>query len=156
MKSFWDKLMSVFFKQKHQKRVRHKLINRFSGIDQRYDMSTVTNFLIKNSDGTRSESEIKALLNKAFDGGGNILLGLLDEELVGAVVIDHKDKGKENAIDLMAFEEGDTSFKVKQKLLTSAIRITKGKVIIKNKPEDRASKFWKDMEKKCKRIELVS
>lgn len=156
MNSFWEKLTSIFYKQKHQKRLRHKLINRFSGIDQRYDMSAVTNFLIRNSDGSKTEDEIKASLNKVFDGGGNILLGLLDEELVGAVVIDRKDEGDENAIDLMAFEEEDTSQKVKQKLLTSAIRITKGKVIIKNKPEDQASKFWKDMEKKCKRIELVS
>lgn len=127
-----------------------KVLNTFSGQDLFYSNQKIAQFLNTHLDEFGdSVEDILACLDYVFEKnlgkGGFILLGLHNEEIVGAVVINETGMSKyipENILVYIAVHKDFRGMGLGGELMKQALELTKGDVALHVEPNNPAKKLY--------------
>ena len=113
-----------------------KLINPISGDDATYTQKIIATFLHTHLEqyGDEIEDILKAIAYAMNpDKGGNIVIGLEDQKIVGAVVLNNtgmKDYIPENILVYIAVDNSERGKGYGKKLMEKAISVVEGNIAL--------------------------
>lgn len=127
-----------------------KVLNSFSGKDSFYNNHKIAKFLNEHLDeyGDSVEDINKCLdyvFEKNLGKGGFVLLGIHQEEIVGAVVINETGMSgyiPENILVYIAVHKGFRGKGIGGKLMEHALKLTKGSVALHVEPDNPAKRLY--------------
>ncbi|MBR9831268.1 GNAT family N-acetyltransferase [bacterium] len=127
-----------------------KVLNSFSGQDLFYSNQKIAQFLNTHLDefGDSVDDILKCLdyvFEKNLGKGGFVLLGLLEEEIIGAVVINETGMSKyipENILVYIAVHRDFRGKGLGKQLMEQALKLTKGDVALHVEPDNPAKKLY--------------
>ena len=127
-----------------------KVLNSFSGQDLFYSNQKIAQFLNTHLDefGDSVDDILKCLdyvFEKNLGKGGFVLLGLLEEEIIGAVVINETGMSKyipENILVYIAVHRDYRGKGLGKQLMEQALKLTKGDVALHVEPDNPAKKLY--------------
>ncbi len=130
-----------------------KVLNTFSGQDLFYSNQKIAEFLNKHLDEFGDPVEdILACLDYVFEKnlgkGGFILLGIHNEEIIGAVVINETGMSKyipENILVYIAVHSDYRGMGLGGQLMEQALKLTKGDVALHVEPDNPAKRLYERM-----------
>ena len=130
-----------------------KVLNSFSGQDLFYSNQKIAQFLNTHLDefGDSVDDILKCLdyvFEKNLGKGGFVLLGLLEEEIIGAVVINETGMSKyipENILVYIAVHRDYRGKGLGKQLMEQALKLTKGDVALHVEPDNPAKKLYERM-----------
>ena len=128
-----------------------KLINPVSGYDETCTPSIVAAFLHKHLEqyGDKTEDILKAIdyaVNP--DKGGNIIVGMDNQKIVGAVVLNNtgmKDYIPENILVYIAVDNSERGKGYGKKLMEKAISVADGNIALHVEPDNPAKKLYEKL-----------
>jgi ribosomal protein S18 acetylase RimI-like enzyme len=127
-----------------------KVLNSFSGQDLFYSNQKIAKFLNTHLDefGDSVEDILKCLdyvFEKNLGNGGFVLLGIQDQEIIGAVVINETGMSKyipENILVYIAVHKDYRGKGLGKQLMEHALKLTKGDVALHVEPDNPAKKLY--------------
>jgi ribosomal protein S18 acetylase RimI-like enzyme len=127
-----------------------KVLNSFSGQDLFYSNQKIAQFLNTHLDefGDSVDDILKCLdyvFEKNLGKGGFVLLGLIEEEIIGAVVINETGMSKyipENILVYIAVHRDYRGKGLGKQLMEQALKLTKGDVALHVEPDNPAKKLY--------------
>ncbi|NBG67093.1 GNAT family N-acetyltransferase [Acidiluteibacter ferrifornacis] len=127
-----------------------KVLNSFSGQDLFYSNQKIAQFLNTHLDefGDSVDDILKCLdyvFEKNLGKGGFVLLGLIEEEIIGAVVINETGMSKyipENILVYIAVHQDYRGKGLGKQLMEQALKLTKGDVALHVEPDNPAKKLY--------------
>ncbi|MEX2597099.1 MAG: GNAT family N-acetyltransferase [Salibacteraceae bacterium] len=126
-----------------------KLINQKSGRDAEYNDQRIVDFLHKHLEEYGDpKQDIQACLNYVHDRGGFILLGILDDEIIGAVVINETGMSKYIPENILVYIAMDKQFRGKgygKALMANAIKLCKGDIALHVEPDNPAKFLYEKL-----------
>jgi ribosomal-protein-alanine N-acetyltransferase len=128
-----------------------KLINPITGSDQTYTPEVIATFLHTHLEqyGDEKEDILKSIahaLNPAK--GGTIVLGLDNQKIVGAVVLNNtgmKDFLPENLLVYIAVDNAERGKGYGKKLMEKAITVAQGNIALHVEPDNPAKKLYEKL-----------
>lgn len=131
--------------------MQYKLINKHSGKDLIQTNQLISHFLFHHLDqfGDKEEDILKAL-DFVFDEtrGGNIILGLNGQEIIGAVVLNETGMSgyiPENILVYIAVHKSHRGKGYGKDLMKQAIAVTKGNIALHVEPENPAKLLYEKL-----------
>ena len=131
--------------------MQYKLINKHSGKDLIQTNQLICHFLFNHLDqfGDKEEDILKAL-DFVFDKtrGGNIILGLNGQEIIGAVVLNETGMSgyiPENILVYIAVHKSHRGKGYGKDLMKQAIAVTKGNIALHVEPENPAKLLYEKL-----------
>ena len=125
-------------------KVHPKLINQKSGRDTEFSDQRIVDFLHTHLEQYGDEKpHIQQCLNYVHEKGGFILLGIIDQEIAGAVVINETGMSgyiPENILVYIAVNNKYRGMGIGKELMTSAIKLCKGDIAL-HVEKDNPAKF---------------
>jgi len=127
-----------------------KVLNSFSGQDLFYSNQKIAKFLNTHLDefGDSVEDILKCLdyvFEKNLGNGGFVLLGIHEQEIIGAVVINETGMSKyipENILVYIAVHKDYRGKGLGKQLMEHALKLTKGDVALHVEPDNPAKKLY--------------
>lgn len=121
-----------------------KLINQLSGRDSEYNDERIVDFLHTNLEQYGDEKpQIQKCLNYVHEKGGFILLGIINQNIVGAVVINETGMGgyiPENILVYIAMDKKYRGQGFGKQMMENAIKLCKGDIAL-HVEKDNPAKF---------------
>lgn len=137
-----------------------KLINKNSGEDVSHNNEAISRFLYTHLDKFGDEREhIMKALQFVFNPtrGGNILLGLINREIVGAVVLNETGMNgyiPENILVYIAVHRDHRGKGFGKELMLNAIKVTKGNIALHVEPDNPARHLYEKLGFTSKYLEM--
>ncbi|MCC9063781.1 GNAT family N-acetyltransferase [Flavobacterium piscisymbiosum] len=128
-----------------------KLINPISGDDATYTQKIIAAFLHTHLEqyGDETEDILKAIAYAMNpDKGGNIVIGLEDQKIVGAVVVNNtgmKDYIPENILVYIAVDNSKRGKGYGKKLMEKAISVVEGNIALHVEPDNPAKVLYEKL-----------
>jgi len=128
-----------------------KLINPISGDDAAYTQKIIAAFLHTHLEqyGDEIEDILKAIAYAMNpDKGGNIVIGLEDQKIVGAVVLNNtgmKDYIPENILVYIAVDNSERGKGYGKKLMEKAISVVEGNIALHVEPDNPAKVLYEKL-----------
>lgn len=121
-----------------------KLINQITGRDAAYSDARIVDFLHTHLEQYGDDKpQIQSCLNYVHEKGGFILLGIVDDEIVGAVVINETGMGgyiPENILVYIAMNKKYRGQGFGKELMKNTIKLCKGDIAL-HVEKDNPAKF---------------
>ncbi|NQV53151.1 MAG: GNAT family N-acetyltransferase [Flavobacteriales bacterium] len=121
-----------------------KLINQQSGRDDVYSDQRIVDFLHTHLDEYGDPKEdIQRCLDYVHDRGGFALLGIVEDEIIGAVIINETGMSKYIPENILVYIAMDKAFRGKgigKELMSNAIKLCKGDIAL-HVESDNPAKF---------------
>jgi ribosomal-protein-alanine N-acetyltransferase len=140
--------------------MQYKLINRHSGADLFHTNAVIADFLYEHLDqyGDKKSDILKAI-DFVFEEhrGGHLLLGLENNEVVGAVVINHTGMSgyiPENILVYIAVHKNQRGKGSGKALMQQAIKLTKGSIALHVEPDNPARHLYEKIGFESKYLEM--
>ena len=131
--------------------MQYKLINKHSGKDLIQTNQLICHFLFNHLDQfVDKEEDILKALDFVFDKtrGGNIILGLNGQEIIGAVVLNETGMSgyiPENILVYIAVHKSHRGKGYGKDLMKQAIAVTKGNIALHVEPENPAKLLYEKL-----------
>lgn len=126
-----------------------KLINAKSGRDEIYSDVRIVDFLHKHLEEYGDPKEdIQRCLNYVHERGGFVLLGILDEAIIGAVVVNDTGMSKyipENILVYIAMDKAHRGKGYGKALMRNAIKLCKGDIALHVEPNNPAKYLYEKL-----------
>ncbi|MEQ9186415.1 MAG: GNAT family N-acetyltransferase [Cryomorphaceae bacterium] len=126
-----------------------KLINQQSGRDDVFSDQRIVNFLHTHLEEYGDPKEhIQQCLNYVHERGGFILLGIVDREIAGAVVINDTGMGNYIPENILVYIAMDKRFRGRgfgKELMSNAIKLCKGDVALHVEPDNPAKFLYEKL-----------
>jgi len=128
-----------------------KLINPITGPDETYTPEIITAFLYTHLEqyGDEKEDILKAITHAMNpEKGGNIIVGLENEKIVGTVVLNNtgmKDFHPENLLVYIAVDNSQRGKGYGRKLMEKAIAVADGNLALHVEPDNPAKALYEKL-----------
>jgi len=128
-----------------------KLINPITGPDETYTPEIITAFLYTHLEqyGDEKEDILKAITHAMNpEKGGNIIVGLENEKIVGTVVLNNtgmKDFHPENLLVYIAVDNSERGKGYGKKLMEKAITVADGNLALHVEPDNPAKALYEKL-----------
>ncbi|KIO50967.1 GNAT family N-acetyltransferase [Flavobacterium hibernum] len=128
-----------------------KLINPITGPDETYTPEIITAFLYTHLEqyGDEKEDILKAITHAMNpEKGGNIIVGLENEKIVGTVVLNNtgmKDFHPENLLVYIAVDNSQRGKGYGKKLMEKAIAVADGNLALHVEPDNPAKALYEKL-----------
>lgn len=126
-----------------------KLINQKSGRDGEYTDERIVDFLYTHLDEYGDQKEdIQRCLNYVHDRGGFVLLGIVNDDIAGAVVINETNMGgyiPENILVYIAMNKKFRGQGLGKELMSNALKLCKGDVALHVEPDNPAKFLYEKL-----------
>lgn len=141
--------------------IKFKLINRISGYDEEFGRDTIINFLHKHLEVYGDE---KSAISKCLEyvmspstPGGLILLAFMNNDLVGAAVINATGMSEyipENILVYLAVDGSKRGAGIGQQIMNHVVRCTKGDIALHVEKDNPAARLYERIGFEKKYIEM--
>ena len=128
-----------------------KLINPITGPDETYTPEIITTFCTRHLEqyGDEKEDILKAITHAMNpEKGGNIIVGLENEKIVGTVVLNNtgmKDFHPENLLVYIAVDNSERGKGYGKKLMEKAITVAEGNLALHVEPDNPAKALYEKL-----------
>jgi ribosomal protein S18 acetylase RimI-like enzyme len=126
-----------------------KLINAKSGRDEVYSDQRIVDFLHKHLEEYGDPKEdIQSCLNYVHDRGGFVLLGIVEDEIIGAVIVNETGMSKfipENILVYIAMDKAHRGKGYGKELMRNAIKLCKGDIALHVEPNNPAKFLYEKL-----------
>ena len=126
-----------------------KLINQQSGRDAEFNDQRIVNFLHTHLDEFGDPKEdIQKCLDYVHDRGGFVLLGIIKDEIIGAVVINETGMSKFIPENILVYIAMDKKYRGKgygKELMSNALKLCKGDVALHVEPDNPAKFLYEKL-----------
>ncbi len=139
----------IIQKVKHKTTMKPKLINQQSGRDALYNDQRIVDFLHTHLENYGDPKEdIQMCLDYVHNRGGFVLLGIIDDEIIGAVVINETGMSKfipENILVYIAMDKKYRGQGYGKELMSNALKLCKGDVALHVEQENPAKFLYEKL-----------
>lgn len=126
-----------------------KLINQQSGRDAQYSDQRIVDFLHTHLEAYGDPKEdIQKCLDYVHDRGGFVLLGIINDEIIGAVVVNETGMSKfipENILVYIAMDKKHRGKGYGKELMSNALKLCKGDVALHVEPDNPAKFLYEKL-----------
>lgn len=142
-------MFQIIKKMTSKETMKPKLINAQSGRDGEFTDQRIVNFLHTHLEQYGDEKEdIQRCLDYVQERGGFVLLGVIEGEIVGAVVVNETGMSKyipENILVYIAMDKRHRGKGYGKMLMTNAIKLCKGDIALHVEPENPAKFLYEKL-----------
>lgn len=126
-----------------------KLINQQSGRDEVFSDQRIVDFLHKHLEEYGDPKEdIQRCIDYVHDRGGFVLLGIINEEIIGAVIINETGMSKYIPENILVYIAMDKQYRGKgfgKELMSNAIKLCKGAIALHVEPDNPAKFLYEKL-----------
>lgn len=135
-----------------------KLINQQSGRDDVYSDRRIVDFLHTHlEDYGDPKEDIQRCLDYVHERGGFVLLGILEDEIIGVVIINETGMSKFIPENILVYIAMDKRFRGKgfgKDLMSNAIKLCKGDIALHVEPDNPAKFLYEKLGFSNKYLEM--
>jgi len=135
-------LRTLLTRLKNSIEMKPKLLNQQTGRDGEFTDKRITEFLFEHLDQFGdSKEDIHRCLDYVFDRGGFVLLGIVDQQIAGAVVVNATGMSgyiPENILVYIAVHKHYRGKGLGKELMQNALKLCKGAVALHVEPDNPA------------------